>query len=153
MFSKTRKKLEEITYALKLILDLAIDINKTVKEKTVGEITSVDLMRKLLGSINLSDVELDPKFPSADDERAYTARAASFFREFVNEDTKRLILHQENWIARECDGNNQLEFARGTLNGILLMRERYETLANFDAQLIRDSKQGVGNEFSPLPEN
>ncbi len=82
------------------------------------------IIRHILGSIDLSDVRnIKPK--TEEEQRNYDARMASVFFD-TGKTADKLIVAQEEHIGMEVMNQEQLMFARGTINGIKLLRDEFE---------------------------
>lgn len=82
------------------------------------------LIRHQLGSIDLSDVEIEEMTES---ERAqYLGVAVGAFGNTIKQEAKKLLKAQEEYLSRTVDNEKTLMFSRGTVNGIMLILETYE---------------------------
>lgn len=101
------------------------DIVKAVKEAIKPkESFSVQLIRQQLSSIDLSGVR-DLRPLTEEDRKVYNGRVAAFYPD-IERDLKKFLIAQEEYIARVADNEKQLMFARGTINGIMLILEHYQ---------------------------
>lgn len=90
---------------------------------------SADLTREYLSSIDLSDIqeikkrkeEIDPK-----EEEAIAIEASKFYKNYFEEELKLFIQAQLEFIAKDVNNESKLQFARGTFNGLCLIRDWFE---------------------------
>ncbi len=100
--------------------------------------TSAILMRHLLASIDLSDVEELDKIRMTDDEAmALAGDAELFYKSHFEKIIKLLAWQQLEFTAKEATAQDMLQFARGTFNGIAIVKEWFEdqrkkSLSRFD---------------------
>ncbi len=84
---------------------------------------SVRLIRHQLGSIDLSDRE--PIRLEGEARETYLARLSSTYEIYKNELDK-LLVTQEQYMGRQVEDEKQLMFARGTVNGIMLVMDIFD---------------------------
>lgn len=104
------------------------------------------LMRKVLGSIDLTDIEEDL------DEAEILARAGDaeiFYRNHFDKVIKKLIQDQLEFIGKEIQPE-QLPFARGTINGLSLIKQWFEDQIRLSLSR-HDKEQGTEPGSSGLP--
>jgi hypothetical protein len=106
-----RKYFEELHRGIESLHELINRLNK--KE----EITSVSLMRHILGSIDVSE---EPN------EEVFNNRAGAIFKDVIEPKLKKMVREQERFATAEAANLEQFWFARGSLNGIELVREEFE---------------------------
>ncbi len=100
--------------------------------------TSAILMRHLLASIDLSDVEeLDKIRITNDEAMARAGDAELFYKSHFEKVIKLLAWQQLEFTAKEATDQDMLQFARGTFNGIAIVKEWFEdqrkkSLSRFD---------------------
>ena len=87
---------------------------------------SIELQRKLLGSIDLKDLE--EKDQSAEDRKNYCAAIFSVFPR-LEKDLKRFMHEQLMFSSIQAATWEQVLFGRGTFNGLDLMLEHWKTAA------------------------
>ncbi len=102
---------------------------------------NVRLMRHLLGSIDLSDIE--EKKMTETERREYCAKVAGMFS-LLEEGVKILTRAQEEWMARQSNGPEQFEIGRGTNNGILLVEEHFQKFRDEHIQNIKEERDKGG---------
>lgn len=113
--SQALKNMPEDT--LKPKFELAVESNQMDK-------LSANMMRHLLSSINLDDARINK--PVAGNElREHNARISALYAGSVEISLKKLIVAQEEYGIRMANNAN-LMFARGTLNGIMLIDEMFK---------------------------
>src|ERR1044071_7141778 len=98
-----RRYFEEISKGIESLHELIKSLNK--KE----EITSVSLMRRILGSIDLSE---EPN------EEVFNNRAGAIFKDVIEPKLNKMAREQERFTTAESADWGQVMFGRGTLNGI-----------------------------------
>lgn len=108
--------------------------------KKEPEVTSISLMRCILGSIDLSE---EPN------EEVFNNRAGAIF-DVIEPKLKKMAREQERFTAAEAANWDQAMFGRGTLNGIELVREEFEKAHAEYLQSIQPPEPF--NERNPLPE-
>ena len=107
------ERLEEVAFRLNEIEDNSDLTAKATK-----------LIRHQLGSIDLSDVEIEEM---AESERAqYLGVAVGAYGNTIKLEAKKLLKAQEEYLSRTVDNEKMLMFSRGTVNGIMLILETYE---------------------------
>ena len=84
-----------------------LDEIKVDSKKTDSQV-ALTLMKHQLASITLDDVKEDVM---TSEERA---------------EYKKFVRHQEHFMSFEADGDNQLFFSRGSINGLGLMYESFK---------------------------
>ena len=130
-----RKYFEELHKGIESLHELIRSINK--KE----EVTSVSLMRRILGSIDLSEE------PS---EEVFNTRAGAIFKDVIEPKLRKMAREQERFTAAEAANWDQAMFGRGTLNGIELVREEFEKAYAVYQQANQPPEPF--DERNPLPE-
>jgi hypothetical protein len=105
------------------------------------EITSVSLMRQILGSINVSEKP---------NEEVFNNRAGAIFKDVIEPKLKKMAREQERFTAAEAANWDQAMFGRGTLNGIELVREEFEKAHAVYMQSIQPKEEF--DKQNPLPE-
>ncbi len=83
------------------------------------------LMRHCLGSIDLSDIK-ENDFEDGNDRKEYLSKIASVVLPIVENRAKILINRQKDFISTEANGTDQMWFARGSINGLILILESFE---------------------------
>lgn len=87
--------------------------------------SSDSFIRKILGSINLEDVR--DKVKDANEIQNYEAAIAAVFKDHIEPTVKKLIIAQEQFMGRQANNMDQLSFGRGTVNGLCLILEEFES--------------------------
>lgn len=105
-----------------------IRIEKLVdrKEPTDSE-RIIALLRHQLGSINLDDAR-DVKEMTEDERAEYLGRVAVAWKLIMEPMLKKFVISQEEFMAKNANGEIQYAFSRGTINGLLLVRDELEKL-------------------------
>ncbi len=107
-----------------------------VKEPAIQK--SATLMRHLLASIDLSDVEELDKIRMNDAEAMDRAGDAElFYKSHFEKVIKLLIWQQMEMITKEAIEQDTLQFARGVIAGLIMVKEWFEdqrkkSLSRFD---------------------
>lgn len=109
--------------------------------KKEPEITSVSLMRQILGSIDVSE---EPN------EEVFNNRAGAIFKDVIEPKLKKMAREQERFTAAEAANWDQAMFGRGTLNGIELVSEEFEKAYGVYQQSLQPKEPF--DERNPLPE-
>lgn len=108
---------------------------------------TVDLMRKLLGSITGRELPKRKEEMVAAERKAYVQMVAAFFPQIIEGRMKRLIRAQEELMAtgsselRELmpEAKDQIIFGRGTINGLALVFEDFnEDFQEYIGSLPKD---------------
>ena len=102
---------------------------------------SVELLRHLLGTLDLSDIENIKGEELSDD--SYYGRAADaeiFYRNNFEKVLKLLVQRQLEWIGTQTENIEQLMFGRGTINGLLLIQNWFEEQSNILKQKREEEK-------------
>lgn len=110
--------------------------------KKEPEITSVSLMRRILGSIDISEE------PTAE---VFNNRVGAIFKDVIEPVLKRMAREQERFTAAEAANWDQAMFGRGTLNGIELVREEFEKAYNAHLEANKQPEPPT-QPFNPIPE-
>ena len=106
-----RKYFEELHKGIESLHEL---INRLHQKE---EVTSVSLMRRILGSVDFSE---EPN------EEVFNTRAGAIFKDVIEPKLRKMAREQERFTAAEAANWDQAMFGRGTLNGIELVREEFE---------------------------
>jgi len=102
---------------------------------------SAKLLRHLLKSIDLSDIDELERQELSDE--AFYNRAADiemFYKNHLEKVLKLLIQKQLEWIGTQIQNNDQLMFARGTINGLFLIQNWCEEQSNALRQKREEEK-------------
>lgn len=86
----------------------------------------IKALRHALGSIDITDFELDEDMPEGE-RKAYLAEIANVFSR-LEKDIKRLTKEQI-LLTIEADDEKKLTYGRGTINGISLLYELWKSVA------------------------
>ena len=142
--SNQLKNLDEMLQKLKSEKDDLV--RKQPSPMTAYDLSRADLilLRGYLKSIDLREIR-DEKEMSSEERKGYVARISSNW-DIVEKVLKRLIVAQEEYIARAVENQDQLMFARGTVNGLMIvheeMKEKFdEHMANIRPQAEFDRKR------------
>lgn len=125
---------------IKDIEEIKEKLSLTPEVPTVG-----DLTRHQLGSIDLTDFE--SLLPQNEEERkAYVRYIASGFKPHLSPVGKKLIQAQLEFLGKEAIDWEKSLFAKGTLNGIMLLYEEFEKCFGEHIQDIIDANK---SNFNP----
>lgn len=81
---------------------------------------TAELLRKELGSINLSDLEENL---SSEEAREIASEATAFYHGIFKDTLNKLIQDQLEFMGKEAQTEDQFIVGRGTINGLLLIKE------------------------------
>ena len=126
------------------VLNAKLDLIK----KTLEPESSLALMRNMLGSIDLSDVDTKEEM-SENERREYCAVISGVFPR-LERDIKIFLQHQLEFSANEAGDWGQVLFGRGTFNGIDLLLEHWRTAHNEHLERIKGQKDF--EKHSPIGE-
>jgi len=99
---------------------------------------SATLLRHELASIDMSDIlELLNEKASNNEVREIAGTAEIFYRTIFEKRLKLLIQKQLEFMGKEASNEYQLHFARGTINGLMLIDEWFK-----DQVVLSLSRQG-----------
>lgn len=112
---------------------------------------SAELMRHLLGSFDLSDIEKLRKEGLTDIEsRARASDVEIFFMKHFEKVLKLFIQAQLEWIANDADDEYKLQFGRGSINGLFLVRDWFaDRIKESTARFQKDEKPVPGESIPP----
>ena len=96
---------------------------KKTKEETQEEM-EISLMRKLLGSIDISD-RIERQVGESD-EVSRTNLISSFYELYGKKELEDMINEQAELVLKDSTQSN-LSFARGTANGLMIVKEWLKT--------------------------
>lgn len=134
---------QNITFILTrlgLITDQLSDIYDLLKNKKETDTPSLLVIaRHSLGSIDISDIT-NPDNKPQKDYAEYTAQAAQFYNFFKQEAEWMMKLQHDYWFT-QADGENQMYFGRGTMNGIQLLLQRFEKLKDTHLENIKPKEE------------
>ena len=118
--------------------------------KKTGTKTIVDFNRHQIGSLDLSDLKDLSKMSEAE-RKTYIQLAESVWnnKAFQNE-ILFLIQKQLEFMGMEVDSYEKVLVSRGTINGIDLIRQRFETYHTQHLEAIKPAEQF--NRFEIVPE-
>lgn len=121
---------------LKEIKDSLTRIESVVSHKENDGDNIVELTRHLLGSISLSDIR--DKGEMTDEERLiYLNKVATIYESVIQPTIKKMIIAQQEFMANEADGIRQIDFSRGTINGLMLVMDKFRDSYNEYLELTR----------------
>lgn len=123
----------------------------TLLERTPHRTTTDDaltLIRHQLGSIALSDVPR--KEPEGEARRAYCAKVSALYDE-LKPVVEELVRAQIEYGIEKSANWDQVVYARGTVNGLALVLERFE---KYHLEHLADiqPKEPASNPHHPFPE-
>src|SRR3990167_2828439 len=111
--------------SIDLLLDDVSDLKEILANvKLTDNEAVVALMRHQLGSIDLNDVVEDKMTP--EERLEYLGKVASIIYPNIKNKAEKFIRHQERFMAVYADINDQMWFAKGSINGLKLLMEDYE---------------------------
>jgi hypothetical protein len=140
MFILGHKNLDEMGKEVKSLCEKVDNLSGILSKKE--EVTSVSLMRRILGSIDVSD---EPN------EEVFNNRAGAIFKDVIEPKLKRMAREQERFTAAEAANWDQAMFGRGTLNGIELVREEFEKAYSVYSESTKPPEPPT-QPFNPIPE-
>lgn len=126
-----------------------VDVDR-IKGRTAHELT-MDATRRMLGSVTLDEAR--KARPAVDDKaRSFEVHMGAIFKDFVEPRLLRLVVAQEELIARGSDEMRQLHsdvrdqivYGRGSINGIMVVYEEFKEA--YDAYMSRGKD---GEPFDP----
>lgn len=133
-----------------VLYDELIKIEKTLDEyynsilsKKI-ENPDIRLMRAILGSSNLENVERIDQM-SESDRSSYVAAVAESYDVVFKPVLKQLIEDQRDFISNEAQDMYQVAFARGTLNGAKLLDEKLLQYKGEHLQHMEELKERSGS--------
>jgi hypothetical protein len=101
---------------------------------------SLILIRHQLGSIDLSDIdELKNELMSDTESSARAGDAELFYTRYFEKVLKLLTQYQLEFIGTQAKNIEELGFGRGTINGLILIKEWFDKQVN--ASRARFSKE------------
>lgn len=109
---------------------------------------SLELMRHLLGSIDLSDVEEDKEMTEAE-RKDYCANIAAVWPT-LEKDIKKFLYAQLMFVSNNAGNWEQVLFGRGTFNGLDILQEHWKKA--FAEHLENSRGQEDFDENNPVPE-
>lgn len=108
---------------------------------------SLDLIRRTCGSISVRDLLAD--ITELEHLRSEASTIAS--KPLFKEELERMIAKQLEWMNMETANWEQVIFGRGTVNGIRLILEHFETLHNDHVAATKPPE--TFDRFNPMPEH
>ena len=109
---------------------------------------SLELLRKELGSINLSETEEDKEMSESDRKEYVAAISAVFPR--LEKDIKRLLYEQLMFTSNRAETWEQVILGRGTFNGMDILLNHWKT-AHLEHTAKSQPKEEV-DDHKVLPE-
>jgi len=92
--------------------------------KAKDQENSIKLLRQLLNTVDLSDIpELENKELSEDEFYSRASATEIFYNNYLEKVIKLLIQKQLEWMGTQVQNIDQLMFARGTINGLMLIQD------------------------------
>jgi len=110
---------------------------------------TIKLMRHLLGSVDLPDLE-DEKEMSANERKEYCAAIFAVWPR-LEKDIKGFLYRQLMFSSNEAEDWDKVVFGRGTFNGMDLLYEHWKKAASEFESESKESKGGF-NKSSPIAE-
>ena len=107
---------------------------------------SLEAMRHLLASIDLSDVEEDM---NENERKEYIAAISAVFPR-LEKDIKRFLHLQLMFVSNNAQDMNQISFGRGTFNGMDLLLNHWKK-AHFE-HTAKGAPEEEGDKYSPIVE-
>ncbi len=105
------------------------------------EENSSKLLKNLLGSVDLSDIdELEKKELSQNEFIERAANADIFYKTYFEKILKLFIQKQLEWIGTQASTTEQLMFGRGTINGLFLIKDWFKEQSDAITQYREDNK-------------
>lgn len=113
---------------------------------------TLKLMRHLLGSIDLSDIEDKPyrKDMSVSERKAYCAAIFAIFPR-LEKDIKEFMYDQLLFMNLEAQDMLQVSIGRGTFNGFDLLLQHWKKAASEYESTPKNTSEEVDNS-NPMPE-
>jgi len=106
---------------------------------------SIKLLRELMGSVDLSDIDkIEKELLTEEEYRNRATQSEAFYRQHLEKALKLFIQEQLEWIGTKTQGVDQLMFGRGTINGLMLVKGWFDTQMVSLAQEKEDSKNLPG---------
>jgi len=102
---------------------------------------SADLIREKLGSVSIDHRALNEKAFAVDERKQMVADCANFFKRWLESDIERLINIQAEFTTLQAGDFDQVVFGRGTINGLLLIKELYEHRFNEYISNMKDAQE------------
>ena len=110
--------------------------------------TNLDLMRHLLGSIDLSDFQ-DEKEMSEEDRKNYVAAISNAFK-WIEKDIKKGMYEQLLFTFSHSDDMDKITLGQGTVNGMSILLEKW-TLINQEYEKL-PSEEKPFDKHNPIGE-
>lgn len=111
---------------------------------------SIKLIRHLLGSIDLSDVDEEEKDMSETERKEYCAAIFAIWPR-LKKDLKKMLYTQLMFSSNEAETWERVVFGRGTFNGLDLMYDKWEKAATEFESMPKEDKQDF-NKNNPISE-
>ena len=124
MFQKFKNQINELEKKVEEILHLQKNINRIYEKR--GSEEFMQSIRHRLGSIDL--MEDKEREMTSTQRKVYLQRIATFFPKGIEKDIKSMIAEQLKFMGQQSQNIEQFWFARGTVNGLFLLLEKYERL-------------------------
>jgi hypothetical protein len=112
---------------------------------------SIELIRKLLASIDLSDVRnksignIGVVTKTETEHKNFIQMVTAFFPKIIEPEIKKMIIEQQKFIAEKVDNQELLMFSRGTINGLMLVYELFLEAFN-EYMSSRDNDEEIDPE-------
>ena len=124
-----RNIIEKIKYLFKKKEDFnQVEFDMIKNQLIEKQKPDIVLMRKLLGSIDLSEIEKD-KTMTEQERKDYCATISAVFPR-LEKDIKKFLYEKVKWSVIESECWEQLIFGRGTLNGMSELLEYWQRAHN-----------------------
>lgn len=109
------------------------------------------LLRNLLASIDLSDVEELKKIEISDEDfNRRVADSEIFYKNHFEKALKLFIQEQLEFIAKEAIDIEKLSFGRGTINGLFVIKEWFEEQVNASRSRFEEKEGEETGEIKPI---
>jgi len=102
------------------------------------------LNREQLGSLSFDDVRDE----LAEEERKTRNASISSSFQHIELSIKKLLIAQQEFMANQCENEQQLLFARGSVNGLTLALEEMKSYKSQHEELT--SPKEKFNKFNPI---
>jgi len=130
-----------------------VEVEKIVEKEIIKEVIA---KRNFLGSIDRADVHY-VKGMTADEIKEHKSALTNIYANVAfKRELDAMMDTQVYWMGQQADGDRQHTFGKGTLNGIQLVKERFQdaygeiTTANKPKEKYEDplERYGILGEFS-----
>ena len=119
-----------------------------IMEKKIVKDKTIELLRHLLGSIDLSDIEQEKDQTPAERQAYCSAISAVWPR--LEEDIKKFLYMQLIFSSNNAETWDHVLFGRGTFNGIALLEDHWRKAHN--EHMERNRGKESFDEHNPIGE-